>query len=146
MADYTSVIDSPAATDEARACALNNRADLLQADDLDAAIADRTALLGLMNTSADRRYIALVRRAREHWANGDHGKCLLDLQTLLDTPDIATEQKMEARYERAGILRQAGRIAEAIEDLEQIITAPRNFPNVDKAAQQELDELRATVT
>lgn len=144
MADYTSVINSPAATDEARACALNNRADLLQADDLDAAIADRTALLGLTDTSPDRRYIALVRRAREHWANGDHGECLNDLQTLLDTPDIATEQKMEARYERAGILRQAGCIAEAIEDLEHIITAPRNFPNVDEAAQQELDELRTT--
>jgi tetratricopeptide (TPR) repeat protein len=96
----------------------------------------------LTNTSPDRRYIALARRAREHWANGDHGKCLQDLQTLLDTPDIATEQKLEARYERAGFLKQAGHIAEAIGDLDQIITAPRNFPNVDKAAQQELDELR----
>jgi tetratricopeptide (TPR) repeat protein len=143
MADFTRVINSPAAADEARACALNNRADLLQTDDVNAAIADRTALLELRNTSPDRRYIALVRRAREHWANGNPGECLHDLQTLLDTPDIATEQKMEARYERAGILKQAGRIADAIEDLEQIITAPRNFPNVDKAAQRELDELRA---
>jgi tetratricopeptide (TPR) repeat protein len=142
MTDYTSVIDSQSSTDEARACALNNRADLLRVQDLNAAIADRTTLLGLTNTSPDRRYIALARRAGEHWANGDHRRCLQDLQTLLDTPDIATEQKMEARYERAGFLKQAGHVVEAIEDLEQIIAAPRNFPNVDNVAQQELDELR----
>jgi tetratricopeptide (TPR) repeat protein len=145
VADYSRVIDSPAATDEARACALNNRADLLRADDLDAAIADRTVLLGLTNTSADRRYIALIRRAGEYYASGDRSKCLQDFQTLLDMPDIATEQKMEARYQRAGILKQLGRIKEAEHDLEQILEAPRNFPNVDAAAQQELDELRATL-
>jgi hypothetical protein len=51
------------ATDEPRTCALNNHADIH--DDRGepaAAIADRTAVLSLAETTYDRRYIAYARR------------------------------------------------------------------------------------
>ena len=62
-ADFTAVAGAATATDEPRACALNNRADIH--DDRGepaAAIADRTAVLSLAETTYDRRYLAYARR------------------------------------------------------------------------------------
>lgn len=140
MADYTAVIDSATATDEARACALSNR----RHKTWKRPSRDRTTLLELRLTSADRRYVALVRRAKEHWISGRREACLADLQNVLDTTDIATEQKMEARYKRAERLVELRRPAEAAEDLAQIVASLRNLPNVDAAAQTELDKLGAS--
>ena len=65
VADFTAVIEDGVASDEARACALNNRADLLmESGDLAGATADRTSVMGLAETTYNRRFIALVRRAR----------------------------------------------------------------------------------
>jgi predicted negative regulator of RcsB-dependent stress response len=65
IADYTAVIEAATVPDEARAMALNNRADIYEDHgDLASAIADRTAVLNLGETTYDRRFIALGRRAR----------------------------------------------------------------------------------
>lgn len=140
VADFTSVIESPAASDEARACALNNRADVHEGSDLGAAIADRTAVMELTNTSPDRRYIALARRARERWADGDRRGALDDLAAILATEDIAVEQKMETRLQRAELFLQQGREHEARIDLQVVAGSRRNFDNVEQAARQLLVE------
>jgi tetratricopeptide (TPR) repeat protein len=136
VADFTSVIDSPAASEEARACALNNRADVREHRDLEAAIADRTAVMNLTNTSPDRRYIALARRARERWALSDRRGTFDDHATILETEDIAVEQKMETRLQRAELLLQLGRVQEALADLQAVVDSRRNFDNVEEAARQ----------
>lgn len=140
IADYTAVIDAQVASDEARACALNNRADHYEDSDLAAAVADRTAVLALGQTSYDRRYIALVRRARALRALGNKRGAYRDLEAILETPDIAVEQKMEARLQRAELYLAADRASEALADLQAIVQSYRNFDGVAEQARTLLGE------
>jgi tetratricopeptide (TPR) repeat protein len=139
-ADYTTVIESTVASNEARACALNNRADLHDEDDeLDSAIADRTAVIALVDTTYDRRFIALARRARARWKLGDQAAANLanqDIEAILATADIAVEQKMNARLLRARHAISAGRSADALADLEAVIASNRNFDAVEQSARE----------
>lgn len=140
MADYAAVIDSPHATDEARACSLNNRADIYDASDdpLDAqrAIADRSAVLALTETTFNRRYIALARRSEALRHLGDFEAALHDLATIVATPDIALEQKMAARLRRAEILVDQGKALLAVDDLTMIGESLRNFDGVAERARE----------
>jgi tetratricopeptide (TPR) repeat protein len=126
------VVDAATATDEARACALNNRADILEKrGDSAGSVADRTAVLNLDDTSYDRRYIAYSRRARSLWRLGEHDAALRDVEALLATADIVMEQKMAALLQRAGWLASAepGR---ALADLKAVITSPDGgYPRLD---------------
>jgi hypothetical protein len=134
VADFTAVVDAGTATDEARACALNNRADLLEErGDIVGSVADRTTVLSLGDTSYDRRYIAYSRRARSLWRQGDHSAALNDIDALLATADIVMEQKMAARLQRAGWFATA-EPDRALDDLRAVITSPRNFPQVEERA------------
>ena len=140
-ADFTAVADAATATDEARACALNNRADIHDdRGDPAAAIADRTAVLSLAETTYDRRYIAYARRARTLWRTGEHDAALRDLDAILATPDIVMEQKMAARLERAGWIAPA-EPARATADLELVLASARNFPGVTRRARLLLDQV-----
>ena len=101
-ADFAAVISSPDASDESRACCLNNRADL-RVDEGNhlGAVVDRTTVLELGETSYNRRYIALVRRAKSLWALERFEEANDDIEAVLSTADIAIEQKMAARLMRA---------------------------------------------
>ena len=135
IADYTAVIEAAAAPDEARAMALNNRADIYEDDgDLASAIADRTAVLNLGETTYDRRFIALGRRARASWKLGDQAGAYQDIDTILATPDIAAEQKMEARLRRAEWLIASGDHSAALPDLGAVMASARNFDAVQERA------------
>jgi hypothetical protein len=130
------VVDSPTASDESRAAALNNRADLIFADDPAGAIADRSAVLALANTTYDRRYIALIRRGEAHHQLGNEAEAYNDIQTILETQDIAVEQKMAARLIRAEWRIESGEVEEALHDLEVITSSRRNFEDVEEAARR----------
>ena len=134
-ADFDAVISSPDASDESRACCLNNRADL-RVDDGDhlGAIADRTAVLQQRETSYNRRYIALVRRAKSLWALGRFEEADGDIETILSTTDIAVEQKMAARLLRAEWAADMGVPAIVETELGHVLASRRNFPNVTEAA------------
>jgi len=134
-ANFDAVISSPDASDETRACCLNNRADL-RANDGDhlAAIADRSAVLQLRETSYNRRYIALARRAKSLWAVERPEEANQDVETILATPDIAVEQKMAARLMRAEWAVGVGDATIVEEDLKHILASRRNFPAVTEAA------------
>ena len=141
-ADFTAVINAATAPDEARACALNNRADIHDDHgDLADAVADRTAVLGLSETTYDRRYIAYSRRARTLWRLGEYDAALQDIDAILATDDIVMEQKMGARLQRAQWL-MATMPTSAIADLETVIASVRNFPQVAKRARLFLDQIR----
>lgn len=144
VADFTSVIETGAASNEAQACALNNRADVYEESDLAAAVADRTAVLALAETTYDRRYIALARRARVLWALGDQSSALSDIEAILATDDIAIEQKMEARLQRATLLLEAGDQSQALHDVEAILQSNRNFEDVEARARILLLKPRTT--
>lgn len=140
------MIEAAKATDEARACTLNNRADIYDRDgDAASAIADRTAVLNLANTTYDRRYIAHARRGRALWGIGDHDAAYQDIEAILSTPDIAMEQKMPARLQRAEWLISSTAPDGAVRDLETVRSSVRNFDGVEERAQELLAEVR-TVT
>jgi tetratricopeptide (TPR) repeat protein len=140
--DWTVVIESHAASYEARACALNNRADLYdEGDDPESAIADRTAVLALPDTTYDRRFIAYARRARARWKLGQDAAADEDIESILATPDIAVEQKMNARLLRARWLIGVGRSADARPDLQTIISSNRNFAEIEAKARELLADL-----
>lgn len=115
-------------------CALNNRADLYDDRDLLAAVKDRTAVLALTETTYDRRYIALARRASVLWRMGDEHGAYRDIDAIIATDDIAVEQKMEARLQRAEWLLKTGRKGDALPDLEAILKSKRNFDQVEERA------------
>lgn len=141
VADFSAVVENAQSTNEARACALNNRADIFERDQLTAAIADRTNVLSLADTSYNRRFIALVRRAQARKRLGDEDRALEDIRTILTTEDIATEQKMNARLVRAKWLIESDLVA-AREDLEAVLDSHHNFPKVAIEAKRLLDALR----
>jgi tetratricopeptide (TPR) repeat protein len=143
VADFTAVIEAATATDEARASALNNRADIHNRNgDTASAIADRTAVLNLANTTYDRRYIAHARRARALWSLSDHDAAYRDIEAILSTPDIAMEQKMAARLQRAEWLISSAAPDDAVPDLETVASSVRNFDGVEERAQELLAEVR----
>ena len=130
-ADFTAVISSPDASDESRACCMNNRADLrAQEGNHLGAIEDRTALLRLRETSYNRRYIALARRATSLWALDRFEEAYEDIETILATTDIAVEQKMAARLMRAEWAVDKGDPAMAVAELQYVTASRRNFPDV----------------
>ena len=134
-ADFAAVISSPDASDESRACCLNNRADLrVDEDDHLGAIVDRTAVLQLRETSYNRRYIALIRRAKSLWALERLEEANEDIEAILSTPDIAVEQKMAARLMRAEWAAGMGIPAIVEAELKQVMASRRNFPAVTEAA------------
>jgi tetratricopeptide (TPR) repeat protein len=144
IADFTAVIDSLNASDESRACALNNRADLTFPDDPAGSIADRSSVLALADTTFNRRYIALTRRADAYRHVGNNPGAFDDIQLVLETPDIAVEQKMHARLTRAGWFIESGEYAKARHDLEAIVSSRRNFHGVAEAARRLIrDELQS---
>ncbi|MFI5700886.1 hypothetical protein ACIA78_12655 [Streptomyces xanthochromogenes] len=141
-ADFTSVVESPTATDERRACALNNRADIFDSEgDGSAAIRDRAAVLELAETTYNRRFIAHIRRARTLWKSGDRDGAYRDIESILSTPDIATEQKMSARLQRAEWLIETGSASRASSDLESVCASERNFDAVESRAREILSQL-----
>jgi len=126
-----------------RACALNNRADIYDRNgEAAAAIADRTAVLDLADTTYDRRYIALGRRASTLWQVGDHEAAYRDIEAILSADDIAMEQKMEARLLRVGWLISSGSPVQAVPDLEAVAASVRNAPGREEHARELLEELR----
>jgi tetratricopeptide (TPR) repeat protein len=142
IADFSSVIDASAASDEARACALNNRADILDVDDPDAGVADRAAVLALHETTYNRRFIALIRRARALWAMGDHSGAYGDVAEIIATDDIAVEQKMAARLQRAEWSVETGAPRDALPDLDVVVASHRNFEAVEARARVLLADRR----
>ncbi len=131
------------ATDEARACALNNRADIYEEDGKPTlAVADRTTLLGLRETTYDRRYIALARRARALRKLGEHAAAYSDIDVILATPDIVVEQKMQARLQRSQWLITDGSPEDAIPDLTAVMESARNFDGIPEKALSLLCELK----
>jgi tetratricopeptide (TPR) repeat protein len=140
--DFTIIIDSPELSDESRACALNNRADLYaERGEHDKAIRDRTEVLALNDTSPDRRYIALFRRSRSYSAIGNDQAALDDLGRILKTWDISPQQKAEARLERALIMRYQGRWDEARAELEAVINSSELFSGTRAMALVEMAEV-----
>ena len=136
------MINAVTATDEARACALNNRADIHDArGDLASAVADRTTLPALGETSYDRRYIAYSRRARILCRLGEPDAAPQDIDAILAMANIVMEQKMAARPQRAQRLMSTAP-ASAIADLETVIASPRNFPQVAESAPLLLDQIQ----
>jgi tetratricopeptide (TPR) repeat protein len=135
VADFTLVIESSASNNESRACALNNRADIFDRENPSLAIADRTAVLALSATTYNRRFIALIRRARALRSVGDYSGALDDLETVVNLiDDIAIEQKMAARLQRAEWAIEAGESEEARPDLDAVLASYRNFKGVERRA------------
>jgi hypothetical protein len=93
-------------------------------------------VLDLAGTSYDRRYIALIRRARALRKQGDNAGAHDDITKILDTDDIAIEQKMEAKLIRAEWAFEDGDPADAQTDLDQIAASYRNFDSVEKKVQE----------
>jgi serine/threonine protein kinase/tetratricopeptide (TPR) repeat protein len=140
--DSSMLIESCEASDEDRACAFNNRADVYaERGEHDNAIRDRTAVLALKDTSPDRRYIALFRRSRSYSAIGNEQGALDDLGRILKTWDITPQQKAEARLERAVIMRYQERWDEARADLEAVINSSKLFSGTRAMAMVELAEV-----
>jgi hypothetical protein len=141
MQDFTTVIELPTVRDEPRACSLNNRADMYhRSGDLELSVDDRTAVLALEHTSYNRRFIAYHRRAQTLVELGRVDEAVGDLHSILDTDDIATEQKMSSRLLLAQIL-ATDRRAEAIDELRLVLASPRNFDLVLARATELLNDL-----
>lgn len=143
FADFTAVVETPSATDEARACALNNRADLKsQNRDPTGSIDDRTLVLALPEITYNRRYIALIRRAVTRRDCNEAQLAYADIEQILNSDEIAVEQKMDARLKCATWLCEDGFPDEAVRHLDAILASYRNFDGVEHAAA----ELRSRLT
>ncbi|MEV8325746.1 tetratricopeptide repeat protein [Kitasatospora sp. NPDC056731] len=141
--DFTIVIDSAAASDESRACSLNNRADLHDSKkEFTHAISDRSSVLSLKETTYNRRYIAHYRRSRALWKTGQTDLAFADIEAILDSRDIAVEQKMSALLLKAEYLREVGKPKEALECITAILGSYRNFDDVVMRAQDFDAELK----
>ena len=123
------MIDAATSSDEARACSLNNRADIfVERGAHEDAIRDRSRVLALTETSPDRRYIALARRSRSYCHLGRVDDALQDLLSILKTDDIAPEQKAEALIMRGRIFTDRRLLENAKADLEAVASAEVLFP------------------
>jgi len=137
---WTEVIESGEASDESRACCLNNRADLHDAASrYEASIADRTAVLDLDETTYNRRFIASIRRAKTLRILGRCDRAQADIDTILDTDDIAPEQKNSARLMRAQWALDDGDHTTAKVELERIVSSRRNFDEIATSAESLID-------
>lgn len=119
---WTKVIQYQKASDETRACALNNRANVYaNSGQHESAIQDRTELLALKDTSHDRRFVALFGRSESYLALGNHHAALDDLSRILETSDITPQDKLRAQTKRAAIMHQLGRRDDARSNLQAAI-------------------------
>jgi tetratricopeptide (TPR) repeat protein len=142
FADWSAVIANDAASDEARACSFNNRADIFAERDLHHdAIRDRSEVLALKDTSPDRRYIALVRRSASYKELGMIDEALSDLTTIQAVDDISPEQKSEAQFQRGILYKDLGRVSEAREDLEAVCSTDELFSGVFARSVVQLGDL-----
>lgn len=76
------------------------------------------------------RSVGHIRRARTLWADDQHDRAYEDLTAILETSDVAVEQKMVARLQRAKWLLEHGDREAALLDLEAVTASGRNFPSV----------------
>ena len=126
---FSRVIRMEKASEEVRACCLNNRTGIFHADgDYESAIRDRTSLLALSHTSLDRRYIALARRANSKVSIGDIPGALSDLQAVISMPDIHQEQKAEAHLFRAELYFGESDHENALRECESVERSKLLFP------------------
>ncbi|MGH9476856.1 MAG: tetratricopeptide repeat protein [Terriglobales bacterium] len=140
--DWSDVVANETASDEARACSLNNRADVFAQRGLHKdAISDRSAVLALQKTSPDRRYIALFRRSASNSALGQVDDALRDLTEILGASDIASTQKAEARLRRGMIYMDLGRYMDAEGDLQAVCLCEQLFPGMCASSLVALGEL-----
>lgn len=134
---WTKVIESDAANDETRACALNNRANcLMDSEDHEGAVRDRTSVIELDDTSADRRFVALFGRAKSHIALKKFQNAVRDLTILLESEDISEVDKLHARLQRGVSSYFEGQIENARNDFKMVgillkqgsvVSSPRIF-------------------
>ena len=124
------MIASEKASDETRACAFNNRANIYaDRGDQKNAVYDRTEVLALKATSSDRRFVALFRRSESYCALRRYGAALDDLGKILETDDIGPEDKLRARLQRAAVLAQyANQPDQARTDLRKILREVQALP------------------
>ena len=152
--EWSSIADDPSTgiADEIRACALNNRADILAGRGMhDVAISDRGRVLQLRETSYNRRFIALFRRSGSYVMLGRLNDAIDDLSAILKTPDISEPQKVTARIERASLLIGSGETNNASRDLEMALASddlprgaePEALVGLADAASLERDNVRA---
>jgi tetratricopeptide (TPR) repeat protein len=126
--DWSDVIANESVPDEARACSLNNRADIFARRGLhQEAIRDRSSVLALEQTSPDRRYIALIRRSMSYIALDQVDDALRDLEDILHVAGIAPEQKAEARLRRGMMFMELNRDKEAEVDLQALCSTDELF-------------------
>ncbi len=116
----------------------------LEEGDVAGSIADRSAVLQLTNTTYNRRYIALARRARALWDISDREAAFADMQAVLEEPDIVIEQKLNARLVRAEWRAELGQVDLAIDDLQCVVEGRRNFDGVRERATSLLARLRVS--
>lgn len=76
----------------------------------------------------------MIRRARVLRTSGDQPGADADVGAILETDDIAMEQKMAARLERAKWGISDGSIEEAKLDLDAVLGSNRNFAAVEAEA------------
>ena len=88
----------------------------------------------LRETSYNRRYIALARRAQSLITLERFKEAEEDIEVILSTADIAVEQKMAARLMRAELVAGVGDSVIAEAELKQVMASRRNFPDVVEAA------------
>jgi tetratricopeptide (TPR) repeat protein len=131
IAAFTTVITSRRASDETRACAFNNRANIYaDRGDHEDAILDRTGVLALNATSADRRFVALFRRSESFCSLKRYGAALDDLSKILETEDIGPDDKLRARLVRAAVLAQhLDRTREARTELRKVLGGTKRLPD-----------------
>ena len=98
--------------------------------------------MGLRETTYDRRYIALARRARALRKLGEHTAAYRDIDAILATPDIVVEQKMQAQLQRSQWLLTDGSPEDAIPDLAAVVESARNFDGIPERALSLLYELK----
>ena len=137
LTEWSAIADGTSAgvKDEIRACALNNRADILADRGMHReAVEDRDRVLQLGDTTYNRRFIALFRRARSYVALGLQREARDDLSAILSTPDISDAQKASARIERASLLITAGDLSNATRDFEIALTSDDLFRGAEAAA------------
>src|SRR5207244_507131 len=115
-----------------------------EAGELARSIEDRTAVLQLADTTYNRRYIALARRAQSLWEVGDSEAAFADLQAVLEEPDIVIEQKLNARLNRAEWRAESGQLDLAIDDLQRVVEGRRNFAGVSERATSLLERLQVS--
>lgn len=91
---YSELIDSDVSSDETKACALNNRANIYQKrKNHRSAILDREKVLDLKYTSTDRRFVALFGCGESHYSMGTYDKVVDNMTKIIEMDDITEIDK-----------------------------------------------------